>query len=163
MDGWIFIALPVAGILHILEEYVYPGGFADAFRKLLPRSSHLFTVSFHVIVNGIFVLLTLVGAFIGRSNLVISLSVYGLIFANAFLHIRGAIVTRKYYPGVISAVLIYIPLTVFAYFRFLSSKELTWPQAGLSFLLGVLYMVALMAYVLGRRASHPDQARPGFP
>jgi len=99
-------------------------------------------------VNGLLFVLCLASAIIGKANPVLSLSVFSLVFANAVLHIRGAIITRKYYPGVISGALIYIPLMVYAYSLFLSSGQLTWPQAGLSFLLGVFYMGALMVYVL---------------
>jgi hypothetical protein len=157
MGDWIFAALPGAAAVHIFEEYVYPGGFPDALRKLLSRATPLFTPRFHLAVNGLFFLLCLSSAFIGKANLVLSLSVFGLVFANAVLHIRGAIVTKRYYPGVISGVLIYIPLAVYAYFVFLSSRQLTWLQAGLSFLLGVLYMGALMAYVLIQQVSNTGQ------
>ena len=159
MGNWIFAALVVAAVVHILEEYVYPGGFAGALERLLPRATALFTLKFHLAVNGLLVLLCLLSAFIGKANLVLSLSVFSLVFTNAVLHVRGAIVTKRYYPGVISGVLIYIPLAVYAYFVFLSSRQITWLQAGLSFLLGMLYMGVLMAYVLIQRVSntgHPE-------
>ena len=153
MDNWIFIALPIAAAIHIIEEYIIPGGFAEAFSKLLPRASHLFTTKFHIFVNSLFFLLCLISAFIGKANLVLSLSIFGLIFVNAVLHIRGAIIKKGYYPGVISGVLIYIPITVYAYSLFITSQQLTWMQAGLSFLLGVLYMGILMVYVLVQQRS----------
>jgi hypothetical protein len=153
MGYWVFAALPGAAAVHIFKEYVYPGGFPDALRKLLPRATPLLTPKFHLSVNGLFFLLCLSSAFIGKSNLVLSLSVFGLVFANAVLHIRGAIITKRYYPGVISGALIYIPLAVYAYSVFLSSHELTWLQASFSFLLGVLYMGLLMVYVLIQQVS----------
>ena len=157
MGDWIFAALPGAAAVHIFEEYVYPGGFSDALRKLLPRATPLLTPKFHLAVNGLFFLLCLSSAFIGKANLVLSLSVFSLLFANAVLHIRGVIVTKRYYPGVISGALIYIPLAVYAYSVFLSSRQLTWLQAGLSFVLGVLYMGVLMAYVLIQQVSKTGQ------
>ena len=157
MSDWIFAALVGAAVVHVFEEYVYPGGFPDALEELLPRATHLFTPKFHVVVNGLLFVLCLASAFIGKANLVLSLSVFSLAFANAVLHIRGVIVTKKYYPGVISAALIYIPLMVYAYSLFLSSRQLTWLQAALSFLLGVLYMVALMVYVLIQQVSNAGQ------
>ena len=69
MGDWIFIAVLGAAAVHIFEEYVYPGGFPDAFKNLLPRASHLFTLKFHLAVNGLFVLLCLSSAFIGRPTL----------------------------------------------------------------------------------------------
>jgi len=151
MGDWIFAAAVGAAAVHILEEYVYPGGFPAALKNLLPRATHLFTPVFHLAVNGLLLLLCLCCALIGKANLVLSLSVFSLVFANAVLHIRGAIVTKKYYPGVISGALIYIPLAVYAYSMFLISGQLTWLQGGLSVLLGVLYMAALMGYVLFRQ------------
>jgi hypothetical protein len=160
MGNWIFVALPIAAVVHIFEEYVYPAGFPDGLKRLLPRATHLFTPKFHLVVNGLFLLLCFASAFVGKSNLVLSLSGFGLIFANAVLHIRGAIVTKRYYPGVISGALIYIPLTVYAYYVFLSSGQLTWLQACFSFLLGVLYMGALMVYVLVQQVSNTAQKAP---
>src|SRR5574341_1948429 len=147
MKELIFIALPVAGLAHVFEEYVYPGGFPEAQAKLLPRAVHLFTPVFHVMVNGVFLLLCLAGALVGKANLVFSLSVFSLVFTNALLHIRGSIIQRGYYPGVISAVLLYIPLAVYAYSAFLISGEMTVTEGVLSALLGILYMGSLMAYV----------------
>jgi hypothetical protein len=161
MDNLIFIALPIAAAVHIFEEYIFPGGFAEAFNKLLPRASHLFTQKFHIVVNVVFFLLCLISALIGKANLVLSLSIFGLIFANAVLHIRGAIIKKGYYPGVISGVFIYIPITVYAYSLFISSQQLTWMQAGISLLLGVLYMGVLMVYVLVQQRSDTDIEKLG--
>jgi len=160
MDNWIFVAIPIAAAIHIFEEYLFPGGFAEAFNKLLPRASHLFTLKFHIVVNGLFFMLCLISALIGKTNLVLSLSIFGLIFANAVLHIRGAIINQRYYPGVISGVFIYIPITIYAYSVFLSSRQLTWLQAGLSFLLGVMYMGVLMVYVLIQQRSDTNTVKP---
>ncbi len=146
------MALVSAAVVHIFEEYVWPGGFQDALRKAIPRIAVPFlTLKFHLVMNGLFLLLCFASFFIGKSNLVLSMSVFSLVFVNAVLHIRGTIVTKKYYPGVISGVLIYIPLAVYAYFVFLSSAQLTWIQAGLSFLLGVVLMGIPIIYVLIRR------------
>jgi len=153
MDNWIFIALLCAAIIHILEEYVFPGGFADALKNLLPKSSNLFTPRFHVIVNGLLLILCLCSAIIGRANLILSLSAFSLVFVNAILHIRGSIINKGYYPGVVSSILVYIPLTIYTYWRFLGSGQLTWLEGLLSGLLGMTYMVILMVYVLSSAAE----------
>lgn len=158
MNHWIFILLPIAAVVHIIEEYLFPGGFAEAFRKLLPRASHLFTVKFHILVNVIFILMCFIAALIGQANLILSLSVFGLIFTNAALHIRGAIIQKGYYPGVISGIFIYIPIAIYAYSIFINSKQLSWIQAIISFLLGVLYMGVLMIIVLTQQRSKSDNA-----
>jgi hypothetical protein len=151
MEQWIFILLLIAAVVHITEEYVFPGGFFGALPRLLPDQKQLSTPAFHWIVNGVFLLVCLAGAAIGESNPVLSLSAFALIFSNAVLHIRGVFVTRAYYPGVLSGAFIYIPLCLYAYYLFLSSGRITWLQAAGSFLLGASYMGALMIFVLTRR------------
>lgn len=155
-DDWIFISLPIVALLHIFEEYVYPGRFPEAIKKLIPRADHLFTKSFHIIVNTLFLLLCLVGVCIGKSNLIFSLSVFGLVFINALLHIRGAIVNKRYYPGLISSILLYIPLAVFAFYFFLSSRQLTWLHGIYSFMLGICWMGTLMVFVLSQQSKNTD-------
>jgi hypothetical protein len=153
MEQWIFILLLIAAVVHITEEYIFPGGFFGALPRLLPDQKHLFTPAFHWIVNGVFLLVCLAGAAIGQSNLALSLSAFALILTNAVLHIRGVLVTRAYYPGVLSGAFIYIPLCLYAYGLFLSSGRITWLQAVGSFLLGVSYMGALMIFVLTRKSG----------
>jgi hypothetical protein len=148
MVNYLFIGLLIAAAIHIFEEYIFPGGFTAAFSNLIPSASHLFTVNFHIVVNGVFILICILATIIGKANLIISFSAFGLIFTNAILHIRGAIVQKGYYPGVLSAIFIYIPMAIYAFLYMITSKQLTWVQAGLSFLMGVMYMGALMVYVL---------------
>jgi hypothetical protein len=160
MGDWIFIVLFGAAVIHIFEEYVYPGGFQDVLGKAIPRMALPYlTPKFHLAMNGLFLLLCFASLFIGKSNLVLSMSVISLVFVNAVLHIRGTIVTKRYYPGVISGALIYIPLAIYAYFVLLSSAQLTWIQAGLSFLMGVVLMGIPIIYVLMRRAGKAIQQR----
>ena len=154
MENWIFVLLPIAGLIHIFEEYVYPGGFQSALSKVVPKmASPFFTQKFHFAINGLFVLMCFASAFIGKTNLVLSMSVISLIFVNSMMHIRGVIITKKYYPGVISGALIYIPFAIYSYSIFLSSGQLTWVQASISFLLGVLYMGVPIIYVFIRQIS----------
>jgi hypothetical protein len=154
MKDWVFIALVGAAMIHIFEEYVFPGGFADALKNLLPKSAHLFTSGFHWVVNGLFLLLCIGSALIGRSQLVLSMSIFSLVFVNAVLHIRGSILKKGYYPGVISAVFLYIPLAVYAYPGFLGNGQLNWLEGLMSGLLGVLFMGVLMCYVLLSQDKH---------
>ena len=154
MNNWVFIALPIAGGIHIFEEYVYPGGFQNALSKAVPRmATPFFTPKFHLVINSLFIVMCFASAFIGETNLILSMSVISLIFVNSVMHIRGVLVTKKYYPGVISGALIYIPFAIYAYSVFLSSGQLTWIQASISFLLGVLYMGIPIIYVFIRHIS----------
>jgi hypothetical protein len=148
MVDWVFIALIFAAIIHVTEEYVFPGGFKNALSNLLPKSSHLFTHRFHIIINGLLILICVISAIIGKANLILSLSAFSLVLFNGILHIRGSIINKGYYPGVISSVLIYFPLTIYAYWKFISEGQLTLYEGILSVLLGITYMAILMIYVL---------------
>jgi hypothetical protein len=51
--NWLYWAPFGAASLHILEEFVYPGGFAAWDRRYRPDFSHTITGRFHVIINGL--------------------------------------------------------------------------------------------------------------
>lgn len=149
---WVFGAVVGAAVVHIFEEYVYPGGFSDVLKRLNPKSAHLVTPGFNVIVNGLFLLLCVTGAIVGRKNLVFSLSVASLLFVNASMHIQGTIRAKRYYPGVISGMLLYMPLSIYAYYLFATSRQLTLLEGILSGLLGILYMAVPVTYIVFPRA-----------
>jgi hypothetical protein len=136
---WIFPAFVLAAVLHILEEYVYPGGFPDFMKGMAPRFASSITTEFAVVINGGFLLLCLSAAVFGPSTPVFSLSIAALLFINGLTHFLGSLRLRGYAPGAITGVLLYMPLAVMAYSLFLRSGELSLGQLVLSILLGVAY------------------------
>jgi hypothetical protein len=145
---WIFDALLAAAVVHVLEEYVYPGGFSETLKRFLPKSAHLVTPRFSVIINGLFILLCILGAAVGRDNLMFSLSVASLLFINSCAHIGRTVLARAYTPGLVSSLLLYIPLSSYAYYLFLSSGDITLPGSIISGLLGALYQAVPVGYLL---------------
>jgi len=137
--NWIFPACLLAALLHILEEYVYPGGFPDFMKRMAPRFASFITARFAVMINGGFLLLCLFAAVLGRSAPVFSLSVAALLFVNGLTHFLASLRTRGYAPGVITGVLLYMPLGVMAFSLFLRAGELSPGQMILSILIGVAY------------------------
>jgi len=137
--NWIFPALLLAAVLHILEEYVYPGGFPDFMKRMAPRFASFITTGFAVTINGGFLLLCLFAAALGRSTPLFSLSVAALLFVNGLTHFLASVRIKGYAPGVITGVLLYIPLGVMAYSLFLRAGELSPGQIVLSILIGVAY------------------------
>lgn len=109
---WIFWTFLVAGLVHIMEEFGYPGGFLDMVRRLNPRFAPSATVGFVVAINALFLLLCIAGAVVGERSLIVSLSVASLLFFNALMHIGGTIRARGYAPGLISGVLLYLTLSL---------------------------------------------------
>ena len=144
--NWIFISFLVASILHVVEEYVYPGGFATRMKKLKPKLSPVINWPSIVIINGLQLLLCVTIIFVGKSNPTFSLSAAGLLFINGIIHIVAAIRKRGYAPGLITGVFIYLPLSIYAYYYFLSSGELQIRQFVISALLGAVYQIVPLLY-----------------
>jgi len=145
--NWIFYTFIAAGMLHVLEEYFYPGGFPNFMKRMSPAFAPFVTTSFAIIINGLFLLLCVLAAVIGKSALVFSLSIASLLFTNGLVHILGSMRARRYAPGLITGVLLYIPLGITAYSLFFNSDELSINQGIVSFLLGLAYQVVPIGYL----------------
>ena len=137
--GWVNWAIVGAALLHVAEEYYIPGGFMDFMRRFNPRFALHITTSFAVIFNGLFILLCILGAAFREMSPVFSLSVAGLLGFNALMHIGAAIRMRGYAPGLISSLLLYLPISITSYTISIGSGVVTTPQAVSSFLLGGIY------------------------
>ncbi len=135
---WMFV---LASLVHIGEEYFFPGGFLQSVQRLNPRYASAFTVPFAVVVNAAFVLLVIIGAFVGERSLIFSLSIAALLFINSLAHLAGTIITKHYQPGVISGLLLYIPLSVTAYLLYFASGRITVSGIFFAALLGLMYQL----------------------
>lgn len=143
----VFIAILIVSMLHMLEEYVYPGGLPDFSKRLNPGFAPLVTPLMAVIVNGLQLLLCLVAIMVGSKSLAFSLSAASLLFINGWIHIFGCIKVGGYAPGAISGALLYLPLSVYAYYHFGSSGQLTLAGGAISGLLGVVYQTVPISYL----------------
>lgn len=122
---WIFSAFLVVSVIHMGEEYFYPGGFMDVMKRLNPKFAPLLTTPVAVIINGLQVLLCIVAIAVGRKALIFSMSVAALLFVNGLMHLMGCVRVKGYAPGVITGVLLYMPLSLYAYYHFIASGQLT--------------------------------------
>ena len=143
---WIFIAFLVASILHMTEEYFYPGGFMDFMGRLNPRFAPLLTVPAAVIINGFQLLLCIAVIGVGKSQLVFSMSLAALLFINGLVHIAGCLRVKGYAPGVVTGILLYIPLSTYACFIAISSHRLSLRGAVAAGVLGLAYQSVPITY-----------------
>ena len=143
---WIFGAFLVVSMIHMGEEYFYPGGFMDMMKRLNPRFAPLVTAPMAVIINGLQLLLCVIAIAIAKTALAFSMSVAGLLFINGLTHIMGCIRGKGYVPGVITGVLLYIPLSMYAYYLFISSGQLTLDEVIATGVLGFLYQAVPISY-----------------
>jgi hypothetical protein len=144
---WIFSVFLGISLIHMGEEYLYPGGFTDLMKRINPNFAPRITASFAVIMNGLQLLLCLVAIAIGRNNLAFSLSIAGLLFFNGLIHLTASLRVKRYAPGVITSITLYLPFSVYAYVLFWNTGQLTLLEALSSGLLGILYQVVPVSYL----------------
>ena len=134
--------LPLFVILHIVDEFVFPGGFMAWYRNYKSSVSSSFTVRYIVIINCVLVILCILPLVLGETlqSFVLWLSMASVIFFNALFHIRGNIKLGKYSPGIITSVLLYIPISMYGYWFFLSNHLVPIELAAQSSLIGLLYL-----------------------
>jgi hypothetical protein len=119
---WIFLAFLGAAVLHVFEEYFYPGGFPGFMKRGSPPLAPFITKSFAILINGLFLVLCTLGAIFRSDALVFSLSIGSLLLFNGLTHLAGSLRTRSYAPGMVSGLLLYIPLGITAYILFFAFR-----------------------------------------
>jgi hypothetical protein len=62
------------------------------------------------------------------------------------MHIIGCIRVKGYAPGVITGALLYVPLSVYAYYLFISSGQLTLNGVIVTGVAGLLYQAVPVSY-----------------
>jgi hypothetical protein len=144
---WIFGAFFVVSVIHMGEEYFYPGGFMDIMKNFNPRFAPLVTVPMAVIINGLQLVLCIVAIAVGKNAIVFSMSVAGLLFTNGLMHIMGCLRVKGYAPGVVTGLLLYLPLSAYAYYFFIGSGQLTMNGVIVTGALGLLYQALPISYL----------------
>nr|MDO8098208.1 HXXEE domain-containing protein [Candidatus Njordarchaeota archaeon] len=135
---WLILA---AAVIHVVEEYAT--GWVNIVNKLhLPMrmSMRRFTI-----INILFLALCVSAAIANIGIPVFSLSIAILVLVNGLIHIAWTIKLRRYFPGVASSILLYIPFSIYAYYLLIEAGLLTSPiDFALSIVLGVAWMAITM-------------------
>ena len=149
--NWLFGAPLAAACLHITEEFFLPGGFADWDRRYRPAFARSITTRFHVIINALLLVLCYDVWAMRRSPVgpYLWLVVAALLFSNAIWHLRGAWKTRRYSPGMVTGLLLYVPMAPFGYVYFIRHASVSIAGAAAAFALGVSY--PLISTLMHRR------------
>ena len=109
-------AVPICFGLHIVEEFIWPGGFREwyhAYRPQMAGSSRSYYYKANAVYFGVAVLVALAGD--PGGVLIWS----GVLLCNLiFTHVRGALKTRRYSPGIVTGSVLYVPLFVMSYSYF---------------------------------------------
>jgi hypothetical protein len=109
----LFLWLPLLAVAaHLVEEFVWPGGFARWYRAYRPERAASVTVGLLVAVNVVLVAMAFVPPLLGRTAAGVAwwLVVAAVGAANACFHLWATARTRTYSPGVVTGTLLYLPL-----------------------------------------------------
>lgn len=115
----------LAASLHIVEEFVFPGGFADWDRAYRPAYKPSITPRFHIMMNGLLLLACVAVGMAGATSRGVSgwLTLSALLASNAVFHLVGAVRTHRYSPGMVTGLLLYIPMAVYGFPHFLGTHQ----------------------------------------
>jgi hypothetical protein len=164
--NWLWWAPLVAAALHIGEEFVYPGGFAEWDRAYRPEIRASITSGLHLIVNALLLIVCALVGISGTSDgaVVVAgvrfrsaipqslavpawLSLAALLFSNAVFHLVGSFQTKRLSPGVRTGLLLYVPLAVVGYWHFVHTGQVSVGAAVISAAIGGSYHLwAAMAH-----------------
>ena len=135
--------LPISVLLHITEEFIFPGGFMDWDREYRPGINESGHKRFLIIINMLLFAICFNPILSGLTNGGIGwwLSIVSILFVNSYFHIKGVIILKRYSPGVITSIFIYIPLTVYGYWYFLSTNQVPFITGILCFSVGIAYQL----------------------
>ena len=162
----LFWLLPSVVLAHVFEEFVFPGGFGDwdrAYRKEIAAS---ITTPFHIFINVLFIALCFLPFFLNPEYAVAWwICMASILLVNAAFHIQGAFKTRKYSPGMVTSIVLYVPVAVYGYWFFLSANLTSLEQALVSSTTGIAYL--LVSTQLHKRragkAKNLEHAEPNVP
>jgi hypothetical protein len=112
--------------LHVFEEFAWPGGFSSWYASIKPETAVSFTPNYAIAINSTYITVALALAWLGPTwsrgvSLWLVLAAIGA--SNALFHIWGVIRLRRYSPGVVTGVFLFIPLCVWGVWHFLGTQE----------------------------------------
>jgi hypothetical protein len=153
----------LASVLHIMEEFVFPGGFPAWDRTYRPEIRTSITPRFHLVVNGLLILICTAIGLMGASPRGVAawLTLASLLASNAIFHLVGTIQTKSYSPGIVTGVALYIPMACYGYLHFLRAHQASAGTAITALVIGGSYHF-WSSRIHSRRARTEDPSLKGF-
>src|ERR1700744_111484 len=137
------IILPACIMLHVTEEFLFPGGFIEWYQELVPSKAAGVRPGYLVWINTLMIGVCVLPVSFGETSHGIGVwyAVAAIAGINACFHIIGVFKLKKYSPGVVTGVLLYLPLFIYGTWTLLSSGEISWGRAAVMFGLAVGYHI----------------------
>lgn len=148
----IFLLLPIY-MLHQYEEHD-----ADRFRlyinRVIGNGTEVLTPFAVFVINiGAVWMLDVVALYLAwQVDLGLGLIAVYLMLVNAVVHIAGALRTRSYNPGLVTAIVLFLPAGSYALWHIEASGAGTQPDHLIGLGIAVAVHVLIVAYALFRRA-----------
>lgn len=114
-------------MLHITEEFLFPGGFIEWYQEWVPSKTAGIRPGYLVWINTLMIgvcVIPAAGAAAGHGY-VAWYTVAAIAGANGIFHIVGVIKLKKYSPGVITGMLLYVPLACYGTWFMLSTVAIS--------------------------------------
>jgi len=133
----------VAATLHVVEEFVWPGGFRAWYARYRPETGVSATPRLLVAVNALLLALTIVAATLGDTprGAAYWLTAASIMGANAWFHLHAAWRMRSYSPGMVTGALLYAPLALVGFPWFVGTGRAALGSAAFAALIGPAYHV----------------------
>lgn len=157
-SGWsptftaIFLLLPIY-MLHQYEEHD-----GDRFRLYVNRTvGHGAEVLppgavFVINIGAVWILDVVVIYLAWRVDLGLGLIAVYLMLINAFVHMAGAIRSRSYNPGLVTAVVLFLPFGGYAWWRIAASGAATAAEHVIGLAIGIAVHAIIVGYAIRRRS-----------
>ena len=157
MHQWVLWVLLAASALHVVEEHAL-GWQGWASERLAPLIGVRPTWPDFWATNAALIVFGFAAASVGWKAVGFSLGFAALALINAVLfHIVPSVQARHPNPGCFTAVLLYLPIGVWAYAAAAADDRLSFGAFALSLLVGAVVMAAAVAFlVLGERLGYAD-------
>ena len=145
----------VAAALHIVEEFVWPGGFAPWYRAYRPETAASVSSRYLFAVNALLLGVCALAGALGFTprGAALFLTILAVLFGNALFHLAATIRMRHYSPGTITGVVLYLPLGVIGYVAVMHAHLATAGTAISAALLGGAYQLIANANHRRRAAA----------
>lgn len=143
--GWAPLA---AACAHIFEEFAWPGGFMVWYREYRGPAASRITPRFLMLINTAL----LIGCWDAAAatdtpvTRAFWLAMCAVLGANGCWHLWAAARTHRYSPGVITGVLLYIPLAAYGFATYIGSGRVSVGTAAASAIAGASYPIWSAAF-----------------
>lgn len=146
-------ALPVFLSIHVVEEFGYPGGFIQWMAAHNPR--RIKSTWYYIAINSAGIVVGILIALTAKDAVGYCIFVFTVTFmaTNGLSHLIAAIQEKRYCPGCVTGPLLFMPLAVVSYWKFLTDNLMNWQSLVINAFLG--FIVGFVVLTVHQRGESP--------